>query len=301
MITRFDSILAAAKNVHVRVAVAAAQDGAALEAVVRARREGIAEGILVGDRPQIEAGLETLGENPKDWDIRHEADLETAAQKAIDAIKGGEAQILLKGKIPTSKLMKIALKAENELRTGRVLSDVALFEWDDRLVFLTDGGVCAAPTLEQKVQITENALEVAWALGYEQPKVALLSATEQVTPGVPSTVEARTIAELPHWQDKKCLVDGPFALDNVVSLEDAKAKGITSPVAGCADVLVVPNIEAGNLLGKSLVYFAGKPLIHVIKGARVPILICSRVDSPEAKLLSIALGALVAEKATVRA
>lgn len=294
MITQFEQLLESAKLQEApTVAVAAAQDPAALEAVVRARHEGIADGILVGDLPSIEMELLRLGETPSNWDIRHEENLEAAAQKAIDAINAGEAQILLKGKIPTSKLMKLAVKAENNLRTGRVLSDVAIFESpiDHRLLFLSDGGVCVAPTQEQKVQIVENAVEVAKALGYETPKVALLSATEQVTPGVPSTVEARAIAEMPIWKEMGCIVDGPFALDNAVSVEDAKAKGIDSPVAGVADILVVPNIEAGNVLGKSMVYFAGKMLIHVIKGAKIPILICSRVDPPEAKLMSIALGA----------
>ena len=292
----FQEIRESAKNSGKTVVVAAAEDSAALEAVVKARREGIAQGILVGNRPQIEMLLLGFGEDPKTWDIRDEEDPIEAAQKAVDAVKNNEAQILLKGKIPTSKLMKVVLKAENELRTGRVLSDVAVFEYQNRLMFLSDGGVCAAPTKEQKVQITENALEVAWALGFEKPKVALMSATEQVTPGVPSTVEAREIAEMDHWKKLACLIDGPFALDNALSAEDAKMKGIDSPVAGFADILIVPNIEAGNLLGKGLVYFAGKKLIHVIKGAKIPILICSRVDPPDAKLFSIALGVMVAKE-----
>ncbi|HEY9764872.1 MAG TPA: phosphate acyltransferase [Chroococcales cyanobacterium] len=292
----FQEILESARNSGRTVVVAAAQDPAALEAVVRARREGIADGILVGNRPEIEALLRHFEEDPNTWDIRHEEDPISAAQKAIDAVKNQEAQILLKGKIPTSKLMKVVLKAENELRTGKVLSDVAVFEYQDRLMFLSDGGVCAVPTKEQKVQITENALEVAWALGFDKPKVALMSATEQVTPGVPSTVEAREIALMDHWKKIDCLIDGPFALDNALSAEDAKMKGIDSPVAGSADILIVPNIEAGNLLGKGLVYFAGKKLIHVIKGAKIPILICSRVDPPDAKLFSIALGVMVAKE-----
>jgi phosphate butyryltransferase len=216
-------------------------------------------------------------------------------------VRQGEADILLKGKTKTAALLKAVLDAEFGLRTGRLLSDVFVCEdprrTGNKLLMITDGGVTLAPDLNQKVQIIQNAVEVAHALGISTPRVALLSAVETVVPALPSTVDAAIITKM--WergQIKGCIVDGPLALDNAVSEEAARIKGISSPVAGRADVLVCPGIEAANMLAKATTYFAGFRLAHVIVGAKAPVLIPSRSDTPDAKLLSVALGAVVCKR-----
>ncbi len=219
---------------------------------------------------------------------------------AILAVKEGRADILMKGGIDTSTMMRGVLAEYSGLKTGRLLTDVFVMEYPDReenqLVMITDGGITLAPDLKDKVELINNAAEVAHALGNISPKVAVLSATEFVNPSLQSTIDAAALSKMcERGQIKGCVVDGPLALDNAMSLEAAEEKGIKSPVAGKAEILVAANIETANSLAKSTTYFANLRLAHVIVGAKVPILIPSRSDKSDAKLLSIALGAIMSE------
>ncbi|MDZ7373751.1 MAG: bifunctional enoyl-CoA hydratase/phosphate acetyltransferase [candidate division KSB1 bacterium] len=282
-----------------RVAIAGAADEAALSAIALAHAKGLARGLAFGSRAQVEAILSSIGADASCLEsIEDESDDQVCCRLAVEAVRSGAADLLLKGKVKTATLLRAVLDADTGLRTGRLLSDVFVFENPRRepnhLQMITDGGVTIRPDLEQKVQIIQNAVEVAQALGNPQPKVALLSAVETVTPAIPSTQEAAILAQM--WrrgQIRGCILDGPLALDNAVSAEAAKIKGIDSPVAGDADILVCPDIESANMLAKSTTYFAGFRLAHVIVGARAPVLIPSRSDTADAKLMSVALGSLV--------
>ncbi len=297
MITNMEELLQAAQSADpVRVAVAAADDEAALSAVVLAASLKIADAVLFGNKDNIAAILKNIPDGEEHhFDVKDVADEAEAAALAVEAVRQGSCQILLKGKIKTAYLLKAVLDAEHGLRQDRLLSDVFLFEnnrrRDNRLMAITDGGVTLKPDLKQKIEIIENAVYVMHALGYDNPKVALLSAIETINPGIPSTLEAATITKMnQRGQIKGCIIDGPLALDNAVSMEAAKTKKITSPVAGMADILVCPEIESANMLAKSTTYFADFRLAHVIVGATAPVLIPSRADSADSKLLSVALG-----------
>jgi phosphate butyryltransferase len=196
--------------------------------------------------------------------------------------------------------MKAVLKDGAGIRTGRLLSDIFLLEFPERpenkFIMITDGGMTLAPDLKNKVELIRNAVEVAHALGNENPRVAVLSATEFIVPSLQSTLDAAALSKMnDRGQIKGCTVDGPFALDNAISMEAAEEKGIKSPIAGRAEILVAANIESANSLAKSTTYFAGLRLAHVIVGGRVPVLIPSRSDKSDAKLLSIALGVIMSE------
>ncbi len=282
----------------VSVAVVAADSASALAAVGAAATEGIASPVLVGDADRIRAVIEAgsiRGLDHARW-VRA-ATPEEAAAAAVELAVTREVGILLKGALRTDQLLKAALRRERGLRTGRLLSDVLLYEdalsGSVRLVGVTDGGITPAPDAAALREIVANAVAVFRALGYERPRVALLSATEVVTDAVPSTVLARDTAEWAARALPNADVAGPLALDNALLPSAARAKGITGPVAGAADIMVTPGIDAGNILGKGVKYFGGSITAHVVTGAAVPILIPSRVESAEDKLHSIALGALV--------
>jgi len=284
-----------------KVAVIALQESSSVEAIEEARRKGLARGILIGHRALVEQLLRKAGADPADHEIVDERDMDRAAERGVELAAAGEVDILLKGGIPTNRLLQAVLAGPRSLRTGRLLSDVALFEdrreGTRKIVLLSDGGVNVAPDLKEKIAIIRNAVAVAHALGIALPKVAVLSGVEKVQPEVRSTVDALALAKICSYGEVPgCIVDGPFALDNAVSAEAARVKKVESPVAGNADILIMPDLEAGNIFGKSLVYYAGKDLAHVIVGARVPILISSRSDPPAARLASIALGVLMAEQ-----
>lgn len=281
-----------------RVVVASAVDATSLEAVVAARTTGLASGVLVGPAQIIVARLEHMDASPADFEIVDAPEGGAAAARAVELVAQQPGSVLLKGAVSTATLLRAALEHGSPLRTGRLLSDVIVFEDDlgpaPRLVLCSDGGVNIAPNLKQKISIVRNAVSVAHRLGIPRPKVALLSGVERVTPDMASTIDAVALTKMASYGDviTGCIVDGPFALDNAISPAAARIKGIESPVAGVADVLVVPTLENGNILGKTLMYYANKTLAHVIVGASVPILICSRADTVQAKLSSIALGAL---------
>ncbi len=298
MLKNFLQVRKAAKeHAGFRMAVVAAEDEASLRAAVAARREDLAESVLLGDQIAVREGLERIGADPGQFEIRPVAAAEEAAAEAVALAREGAVQVILKGHLPTSTLLRAVLARGTGLRTGRLLSDVRLFDHPfktEGFLAVTDGGVIPAPSLDQKRAIVENAVWVYHRLGWSVPKVAMLCATEKVLDAMPHTVEARRIRD---WNREGlisgCVVEGPISLDLALIRESARAKGYDSPVAGEADILVGPTIEAVNILGKSLVYFKGCVPGQVVVGSKVPVLIPSRSDGPEVKLNSIALAAAI--------
>jgi phosphate butyryltransferase len=281
-----------------KVGIVAPHEPSSIEALNEADKKGLARGILIGNRDLIEGLLKSLKIPLPTFQIINEKDIDHAAARGVALAGAGEIDILAKGDMSTNKLLASALRGPASLRTGRLLSDVFIFE-DDRngrkaITLASDGGVNVAPDLKEKIGIIRNAVTVAHALGIRTPKVAILSGVEKVQPEVRSTVDALALAKICSYGEiPGCIVDGPFALDNAVSIEAARIKKVESPVAGSADILIMPDLEAGNIFGKSLVYYGGKHLAHVIVGAKVPILISSRSDPPAARVASIALGVLI--------
>lgn len=278
------------------VAVAAADDDVVLRAVDMARKEGIIDAILFGDVKKIELHAEKAGVSLKDFEI---VDSKNPADDAVKAVVEGKAHFVMKGNIKTGDLMKAVLKDEYNLKTGRTMSLVSIFETPlyHKLLIVTDAGMTIAPDLEQKVHLIENAVLVARkAVGVEKPKVAILGAIEVVNPKMEATVHAALLAKMnERGQIKNCIVDGPFALDNAVSKEAAEHKGLVSSVAGDADILIMPDIEAGNIFYKAMVFLAGAKVASAIIGAKCPVALTSRADSDETKLLSLALTCLMSE------
>jgi len=253
--------------------------------------------VLIGDRPIIVEVAQDHNIDISRMMTIHEPDVRTAAKKAMELVAMGHAQLAMKGKVETGDFLRAALDRETGLRLGKLLTHVGIFEIPDfdRLLFVSDAGVVVAPTIEQKIEIVRNAIEVAQALGIEQPKVAILAATEMVNPKIPNTLDAANLSKMAErGQIKGGIVDGPLALDNAISSESSEIKGITSPVAGHADILILPDIEAGNVLAKAITYFAHGRMAGVVVGARCPLIVASRSDPHETKLVSMALGVLLA-------
>lgn len=221
-----------------------------------------------------------------------------AAREAVAAVRGGQAHLLMKGQLQTAIVMKAVLNRDEGLRTGRALSHACAFEIPDwpKLVFISDIALNVAPDLGRKADIIRNQVLMAHSLGIPQPKVAVLAAVETVNTDMPATVDAKRLEEMGAAGELgHCLVQGPLALDLAVSAESGATKGVTGPVVGDADILIVPDIEAGNILYKGLVYFAKARPAGIIMGAKCPVVLLSRADSPDAKLMSIALAVLSAE------
>ncbi|MCM3692967.1 phosphate butyryltransferase [Neobacillus niacini] len=278
------------------VAVAVAEDEEVIEAVIEALNRNLANFILFGDKEKINMILTVKNKDQKKSNkkltIVHADTNELAAELAVRAVSTKEANVLMKGNIPTSALLRAVLNKEYGLRTGNVLSHVAVFEVPDynRFTIVTDAGMNIAPELEQKAQIIKNAAALARAIGIEYPKVAPIAAVEVVNPAMQATIDAAVLSMMnKRGQITGCIVDGPLALDNAVSALAAEHKGIHSEVAGRADILLVPTIEVGNVLYKSLIYFAKAKVGAVIAGAKAPIVLTSRADSAESKLYSLAL------------
>jgi phosphate butyryltransferase len=292
-----DEIIEAAKSSgRRRIAVAAAAETSALEAACDAWKAGLAEPILVGegeaiDRVAAEAGLDVSA-----FRRVEEKDPKRAAARAVELVRLGEADVLMKGLVDTSVILKAAFNKETGINSGRLASHVAVFESPHyhKLFIVTDAAINIAPDIPAKLDIIANAVQAARALGIELPKVALLAAVEKVNyEKMPCTAEAAIITQMNRrGQVKGCIVDGPLALDNAVSAESARVKGIKSEVAGDADILLVPAIEAGNVLYKSLVDLGGARAAGIVMGAAKPIVLTSRADSAETKLASIAFAAL---------
>ncbi|MFT4415653.1 phosphate butyryltransferase [Fredinandcohnia humi] len=284
----------ATRNSGITVAVAAAEDEEVIEAIVEALDYKLARFLLFGNQERIKVLLSNKGIPVESSDIQivSTTTKEEAATAAVKAVRSGDANVLMKGNIPTSSLLKAVLNKEYGLRTGSVLSHVAVFEIPgyERLKIITDAAMNIAPNLQEKVQILNNAVRVAHSIGITIPKVAPIAAVEVVNPAMQASLDAALLTQMNRrGQISNCIVDGPLALDNAVSVQAAEHKGITSEVAGHADILLVPTIEVGNALYKSLVYFANAEVGAVIAGASAPIVLTSRADSAKSKLYSLAL------------
>lgn len=298
VIRNFHELLTAARADGSKTVVAVcAQQDSVLRAVALAQATGIANAILVGDRSEIRSVAARCDVDIASMRVIHEPDTELAARKAMMLVAEGEAHVAMKGNVDTATFLRAALDRELGLRTGKLLSHVAVFDMTSlgRLLLISDAGVNIAPTLAEKADIVRNAIYVAHRLGINTPRVAVLASTETVNPRIPANVEAAALAKM---ADRKqitgALVDGPLALDNAISPEAAGDKGIDSPVAGRADVLILPDIEAGNVLVKAIVYFVQRPMAGVVVGAKVPLILPSRSDTYESKLDSLALGVVMA-------
>jgi phosphate butyryltransferase len=303
MLKNFDELIAKVKTgKSVRVAVAQADDTEVIKTVKMALDEGIATFYLVGEKEPILKKLEEVGlsEDGEKIKVLHTDDHAAAAAEAVKLVRNGEADVVMKGLIHTATFLKAVLNKEWGLRPGEkaLLSHVGVFKLPlyDRFLLLSDAAMIPAPTLEQKVTIINYAVKVAHALEIEEPKVAVLAAVETVSTAMPATIEAAALAVMNRRkQIKGCIVDGPLALDNALSEEAARHKGIESPVAGKADVLIVPDIEAGNILYKSFTFGAGAKMAGVVVGATAPVVLTSRADSAESKFYSIALAVKMAQ------
>ncbi|HUN64991.1 MAG TPA: bifunctional enoyl-CoA hydratase/phosphate acetyltransferase [Bacteroidota bacterium] len=297
MIKNFEELTAAASAAGAkRVVVVNPNNAETFLAIRNMIDRRLARPVLVGDAAAISAALPDL----HDFDVHPAGSVAEALRGAVGLIREGKGDILLKGGVDTSTMMREVLREESGLRTGRLLSDIFILEFpprrDNRFIMITDGGMTLAPDLGNKVELIRNAVDVAHALGNMNPKVAVLSATEFVLPNLPSTIDAAALSKMnERGQIKGCIVDGPFGLDNAISEDAASEKAIASRVAGHAEILIAANIESANSLAKSTTFFAGLRLAHVIVGARVPILIPSRADKSDAKVLSVALGVIMAD------
>lgn len=299
MIRKLDELLAAAKQGQtMRLVVAAAQDEDVLGAVCKAAEEGLIIPILVGDRNAIFEIADREALNVSNYEIVDITDLTEAAKASVKMVSEGKGDFLMKGLIDTAILLKAVLDKEIGLRTDRLLSHVMIYDVPHyhKLIYLTDGGMNIEPSYDEKVKIVENAIDACKALGTEVVKVAALAAKEKVSEKMPTTVDARKLQELCEtgYFGEGVIVEGPLAMDLAVSEEAAAVKKFSSKIAGDTDILMVPTIEVGNGIGKTLTYLAGAESAGIIMGAKVPVVLVSRADSYEAKLNSIALGSVIA-------
>lgn len=277
-----------------RLIVAAAQDQHSLGAVIRAWKDNVVEPILIGDKESIQNICSANNYDISGLRIIHEPDMEMAVEMSVKMVNNKEGDVLMKGKVGTSTLLKHVLNKEYGLRTGNLLSHFALFEVDTyhKVIAVTDVAMNIAPNLKDKIAIINNSVSCLIKLGYDRPKVAILGAVEMVNESMEATLHAALLSKMNQRdQIKNCIIDGPLAFDNAVSLESAQHKGIRSEVAGDTDLLLMPDIEVGNVLYKSLVFFAKAKVAAVILGASVPIVLTSRSDSEQAKYDSILLSA----------
>ncbi len=292
----FAQILEAARAAGpARFVVAPAADDTILEALAEARKIGFAEPVLVGVRSEIEEAAAARSVSVGGWKIVETPTRDDAAGEAVRIVARGDGDILVKGLLQSADLLRAVLSKSNGLTTGRTLSHVGVFRFEesDRFYFVTDAALSIAPDYAQKIDIVQNAVDLAHRLGISSPIVAMLCAIERVNPSMPATVDAACLAKMAErGAIRGARVEGPLALDNAVSVEAARHKGIESDLAGRADILVAPNIEAANILYKALIFFAKAEEAGIVMGARSPIVLASRSDSARNKLYSMALGAL---------
>ncbi|MBC5624455.1 phosphate butyryltransferase [Clostridium sp. NSJ-49] len=295
----FEELFSQLKAVSTKkLAVAVAQDEPVLEAVNLAKDRGVVDSILVGDKAKIEKIAKNIDMDLSKFEIIDEEDPQKATLKAMELVSTGQADMVMKGLIDTATFLRGVLNKEVGLRTGKLMSHVAVFEIDgiDRLILLTDAAFNTYPDIKAKAQIINNSVMVAKACGIEYPKVAPICAVEVVNTDMPATVDASLLSKMnDRGQIKGCIVDGPLALDNALSEEAAHHKGIKGEVAGKADILLFPNIEAANVMYKALTYTAKTRNGGILVGTSAPVILTSRADSCETKVNSIALAALVAE------
>ena len=297
-ITTFDELVLAARQAGpVRIGVVAAHDPEVLKAVSQAQQEGIVRATLVGDWPAIEAYAAQTGAELSEATIVHEPDPKAAARQVVGLARDGEIAAVVKGQIKTADLLSVALNREIGIRGRRLLSHVGIFELPgmDRLIYLSDSGVVVYPDVYQKLEIITNVVGVAHLFGVDRPRVAILAASETVHPKIPASIDALALARMADqgWVEG-ALVDGPLGLELAISPNAAQVEESESPIAGLADVLIVPNVEAGNIVAKGLLYFAHARMAGLVVGARVPVVINSRADSAETRYLSLAMAAVLA-------
>ena len=278
-----------------KIVVAAAEDLDVLEVVEEVKKLELAEFILVGDKEKIE---KIAADNNKKLlcEVIHETDHKKAAEKAVELVVKGEAGAIMKGLLHTGTFLKAVLNKEKGLNRGKLVSQISVFDKEsgEGLQLLTDCAMAIQPSLDEKKQIIENAVALALKLGYDKPKVALLSALEVVNPVINDTLEAAILSKMgDRGQIKNAIIDGPLALDNAISIESAKHKGIEGVVAGQADILVAPNLQVGNVLTKALTYYAHKDVAAAVIGAGAPVIMTSRADSVKNKVLSVALASYI--------
>lgn len=298
LITNFRQVFEKIKSYPKKqISVAVAQDPTVLEAVIKAQKLDMADYILVGNKRQIIEIAEDNGFDIQKDKIFNEPNNLKAIKKSVELVSSNRADILMKGMVHTDDFLRGVLDREVGLRTGKIMSHVNVLESSslDRLLFVTDGAMNINPDLDTKASIILNAIYLANIFEIEEPKVAVTTAVELANPKMPSTIDASVLAKMSQrGQFSGKIIDGPFALDNAISPSAAKHKGITGPVAGKADIIVVPSIEAGNMLGKAHVYLTGDSLAGVVVGASAPVVMTSRADTAESKLNSIATAVLMA-------
>jgi phosphate butyryltransferase len=292
----FESLLDRAKSLgRAKVAVAGAADKEVLEAIKIAEKEGLVTPVLVGDADRIKRLAQEIGLSLNGAELIHEPRPEAAAHQAVDAVLNGQAHFLMKGQINSSDFLRTVLRPDQGLRTGRLLSHFSAFQVPgfSRLLFVTDGGLNIAPNLAQKKEILANSLLYLKDIGMDLVNVVVLAANEVASEKMPATMDALALTEMSQAGEfPGAIVEGPLALDGAVSAAALKHKGIVSRINGDVDLFLVPTIEVGNVLGKSLVYFAGATMAGIVLGAQVPIVMTSRNDTPRSKFMALTMAAL---------
>ena len=297
MIRRLQDLVdLAQENPPTPVAVAAAAHKLVLQSVQRAVSLGLIVPLLVGREEDIRDEAAAIG-----WELHDEQIVSTetnraAAAAAVELVRQGRAKVLMKGYLHTDEMLYAVMRRETGLRTDRLLSHVFVLEVPTyhKLLFITDAAINIRPEISQKAAIAQNAVDLALKLGVERPKVAVLSSVETINPNIPSTVHAACLSKMAErGQIKGAIVDGPLGFDNAISAEAARDKGITSPVAGDVDVVVVPDLDAGNILSKNLEYLASAKMAGIVMGASAPVVLTSRSDPPRARVYSLALASLL--------
>jgi phosphate butyryltransferase len=297
-ITNFDQLLDEAKKWGPkRIAIAGSEEHEVLLAAQDATQEGFVKCILVGSVERMYKEAEEHDISLYGMSLLDEPDAKKTIRRVVALAREGEADIVMKGSVSTGSLLSAVLSREIGLRTGNLLSHVGVFEVPgyDRFIFITDGGVNIHPTVDQKLDIILNAVELAHRLGLQMPRVALLAASEMLSPHIPASLDALALAKMAEqgWVDG-ALVDGPLALDTAVSPKAAEIAGVGGAVAGHADILVVPDVDTGNVVAKVITFFVRGRMAGVVMGAKVPLVISSRADLHEVKLVSMALGVVLA-------
>lgn len=299
-ITTLDQMVDVARRIGpVSIAVAAAHDPEVLKAVDQASQEGIIQATLVGDWPAIEAYAAQTNVDLAQVRIIHQPDPLLAARQVVALARSGQADVVVKGQIKTADLLSIALNRDIGIRGRGLLSHVGIFQLPamDRLIYLSDSGVVINPDVYQKLEIIKNAVGVAHLFGIPRPKVAILAASETVHPKIPASIDALALSKMAEqgWVEG-AIVDGPLGLEVAISPRAAQMEESDSPIAGQADILIVPNVEAGNIVAKGLLYFARARMAGLVVGAQVPLVINSRADSAETRYLSLAMAAVLARQ-----
>ncbi len=288
-------IALASRLPRLKTAVVCPEDHNSLGGALLSANKGLIEPTLIGDPARIRAAAAELGEDISQWKVVAECDHRVAAERAVAMVRSGEAGAVMKGDLHSDDLLAAVVKKDGGLRTGRRISHVFAFNVPtlDELLFISDAAINIAPDLMTKKDIVQNAIDLALACGLDLPRVGVLSAVETVNPNIPSTLDAAALSKMAErGQIKGGVVDGPLAMDNAIDMQAARTKGIASLVAGHANVLIAPNIEAGNMLAKELTFVAMAEAAGLVLGAQAPVMLTSRADNDRARLVSCALAQL---------